>query len=276
MPQKMCWILLLRTYLGHLAYNLNNILLNNMVPVIVEVEDLYKTFKVGIQKVDVLNGISLKIYRGDMMVIFGPSGCGKSTLLHSIIGLEPPTKGKVRILGHDIYAYKNEDDRSEIRKKMIGMVYQQPNWIKSLNVIENIGFPMMLSGEDSQKTTEKAMKLLKDIKMEGWADYSPYELSSGQQQKTALCRALITNPEIIIADEPTGNLDYESGKELMNLLVDLNQNNGKTIIMVTHDLEYLRYTKHFVRLINGKLDSRLIRKEERDDILYESEKQKVL
>jgi putative ABC transport system ATP-binding protein len=145
-----------------------------------------------------------------------------------------------------------EDDRSEFRKLHIGMVYQQPNWIKALNVIENVSFPLLLLGVKKPEALEKAFDRLKSVNMQGWAYYLPGELSSGQQQRVSLSRALITDPEIIIADEPTGNLDFEAGQELMQLLTELNKTN-KTIIMVTHDLEYLRFAKTAVRMLNGQI-----------------------
>lgn len=241
-----------------------------ITPPIVEVNNLYKSFKVGPQWIKILNGITFEVPSGDFLIIFGPSGCGKSTLLHSIIGLEEPTKGTVKIFGHDMYSNTDEDARSEMRKKLIGMVYQQPNWIHSINVIENVAFPLVLMGYDTSRALSKAEKLLRDIKMEEWANHSPYELSSGQQQKIAVSRALITEPQLFIADEPTGNLDYESGNELMRLLTQLNRDYKKTILMVTHDLEYLKYSKHFIRMLNGSIDKRLSKDEDKEKIYNES------
>lgn len=187
------------------------------------------------------------------MVIFGPSGCGKSTLLHVLLGLEPPTKGKVIFFGKDLYAGTSEDDRAQFRKEHIGTVYQQANWIKSLSVLENVAFPLMLVGENKLTSLERAFESLRLLKMDHWADYSPSELSGGQQQRAALARAMITQPDVIFADEPTGNLDFESGQNLMQLLRELN-NIGKTIVMVTHDMEYIKYAKSAVNLRDGRLE----------------------
>lgn len=219
----------------------------------IQVEKVSKTFHVGVQDVEVLKDISLKIKSGDFAVIFGPSGCGKSTLLHVILGLEEPTAGQVRILSQNIYNGWGEDDRANFRKQKIGMVYQQPYWIKALNVAENTAFPLSLLGDEKAHALEKAQEVLKLVGMTEWAKYLPTELSSGQQQKVALARALITNPELLIADEPTGNLDYESGQELMQLLNDLNQKTDKTFLMVTHDLEYIRFAKTAVEMFDGTL-----------------------
>lgn len=221
-----------------------------MTDSIIKTVDIKKSFQVGAQSVEVLKGISFEIKKGDFVIIIGPSGCGKSTLLHTILGLEPPTSGVLTLLDFDLYKGTTEDDRSEFRKKHIGMVYQQPNWIKSFNVIDNVTFPLLLLGTDKSEMITLASKALERVGMMQWAFYRPTELSSGQQQKIAIARALITNPEIVIADEPTGNLDFESGQELMSILQELNKE-GKTIAMVTHDLEYLQFAHSAIRMLDG-------------------------
>jgi len=241
---------------------------------VVEVINLFKNFQVGLQQVKVLQGISFNIEEGDFLIVFGPSGCGKSTLLHTIIGLEKPTLGSVKMMGYDLYNNTTEDDRSDIRKKFVGMVYQQPNWIKSLNVIENVAFPLILLGKEREQSIKKAGELLKNVGMYSWSYFAPYMLSSGQQQKVALCRALISNPGIIIADEPTGNLDFDSSKEIMSILNKLNTEQKRTILMVTHDLEYLRYAKNFLRMLNGKIDERV--NKNKDELLFEIEKSRLM
>lgn len=220
---------------------------------IIRAEEVFKAFDIGTQMVLVLKGVTFSVTRGDFMVLFGASGCGKSTLLHILLGLEAPTKGKIMFLGEDMYAGRSEDDRAQFRKHHIGMVYQQSNWVKSLTVLENVAFPMMLLGEDKTKSLEKAYDTLKVMKMENWAHYHPMELSGGQQQRVAVARAIITDPEVLVADEPTGNLDYEAGQNLMYLLNDLNHM-GKTIIMVTHDLEYIRYSKTALNMKDGRIE----------------------
>lgn len=225
----------------------------NTNDVLIDVTHVHKSFHVGIQDVHVLKDISFQVVRGDFLVIFGPSGCGKSTLLHILLGLEGPSTGTLTFLGKNLYEHNIEDERSDFRKKHIGMVYQQPNWIKSLTVVENVSFPLLLLGKSKDESVKKAMELLDMVHMTEWAKYVPTELSSGQQQRIALIRALATDPEVIIADEPTGNLDYESGQALMELLQHMNEVQKKTVIMVTHDLEYLKYAKSAIRMFNGEV-----------------------
>lgn len=222
--------------------------------VIIKVEDIKKSFKVGSQNIEVLKGVNFEICKGDFMVIFGSSGCGKSTLLHTILGLEGPSSGKLLFFNEDIYEGKNEDYRSDFRKRHIGMVYQQANWIKSLNVRENVAFPLLLLGRQKADAYRKALDSLTSVGMKDWAEYVPTELSGGQQQKISLARALINDPKVIVADEPTGNLDYKSGVEIMELLTILNKQSQKTIVMVTHDLEYLKYATRVVKILDGAIE----------------------
>lgn len=216
----------------------------------IEINHIFKSLLVGDQRLDILKGIDLRVEMGDFLIIFGPSGCGKSTLLHAILGLEPPSSGKVIVLGEDLFALGGEDEISEFRKKHIGMIFQQPHWIKALTVIENVAFPLSLVGMGKAEALEKAKQYLNVVGMIDWAERHPSDLSSGQQQKVAMARGLIKEPEIIVADEPTGNLDYESGIDVLLLLQKLNIA-GKTILMVTHDLEYLAYAKTAVKMFDG-------------------------
>ncbi len=220
--------------------------------IILKTENVKMDFNVGGQIVSVLKGISLEIKKGDFAVIFGPSGCGKSTLLHCILGMEKPTSGKVIIDGSDLTTMV-EDEIVTFRKTRIGIVFQQSIWIKSLNVIENVSFPNVLKGMKVEEAQKLALENLKEVKLGDWADHHPSSLSSGQQQRVSLARALTLDPLIIVADEPTGNLDTVAGDELINLLVKLNQEEGKTIIMVTHDLEYLKFATKLFHIIDGLL-----------------------
>jgi len=226
-----------------------------MSELVFQIQQVSKSFHVATTDVPVLKNISFDIKAKDFVVIFGPSGCGKSTLLHTMLGLEEPTSGKVLFLGKNLYDGATEDERSDFRKQHAGMVYQQPNWIKALTVVENVAFPLYLLGVERSEAIVKAGQILRNLRLDRFVNYLPSELSSGQQQKVALARALITNPEVIIADEPTGNLDYESGRELMEMLSELNRS-GQTIIMVTHDLDYLKYAKTAIRIFDGKFIKR--------------------
>ncbi len=219
---------------------------------ILTADKVYKSFEVGSQTIEILKDINFSIQDGEFLVIFGPSGCGKSTLLHILLGLEPPTKGDLLFKDKNIYL-DNEDGRADIRKNYMGMVYQQPTWVKSQSVIQNVAIPLLMLGVNREEAMIKAEEKLKIVGMEDWADYFPMELSSGQQQKVSLARSLINDPELLVADEPTGNLDTISGQELMALLSSLKQE-GKTIIMVTHDLEYLDFADRIFYMLDGRVE----------------------
>jgi len=223
-----------------------------MAESILKIEDVKMDFKVGEQIVPVLKGINMEIKSGDFAVIFGPSGCGKSTLLHCILGMEKPTSGRVLLDNQDL-SPMTEDEIVKFRKTRIGIVFQQSIWIKSLNVVENVSFPNILKGMRIEEAQKLALETLKEVKLDGWADHHPSSLSSGQQQRVSLARALTLDPLVIVADEPTGNLDTVAGDELINLLSKLNKEQGKTIIMVTHDLEYLKFANKLFHIIDGLL-----------------------
>ena len=216
---------------------------------VLQLQEIHKTFQVGDQELEIIKGASFDVNQGDFLVLFGPSGCGKSTLLNILLGLEPPTKGEVIFLGDSIYKY-DDNKRGEIRKKSVGMVYQQANWVKALNVIENVYFPLTLMGVLPEEREKKAWEVLKLVGMESGAYQNPAELSSGQQQRISLARALISNPTLIVADEPTGNLDSKASKEIMDLFKKFNEEE-RTVIMATHDLEYLSYATRAVNVSDG-------------------------
>jgi putative ABC transport system ATP-binding protein len=220
--------------------------------VIISIRDLYKSYKVGKKMVPVLNGIDLNIHTGDFVIILGPSGCGKSTLLNTILGLEPPTTGEVLIKHHNMFAL-DEDKRADFRHTNFGMIYQRPNWIKSLNVSENIALPLDIVGQAHHSNIRLAEQALERFDLGDFRKYDASELSSGQQQKVAACRALITSPPIILADEPTGNLDSVSAATLMDDFIRLNDEYGRTIVMLTHNPNYAIYASKTVMMENGKV-----------------------
>jgi len=220
--------------------------------ILIETKNLKKSFLMKDKAVEVLKGINLKIYQGEFVIIFGPSGCGKSTLLNVLLGLESPTEGEVYFEGENFYSL-TEDQRALLRRYKVGMIYQQPLWISSLTVAGNVGFPLYLLGLSGEEIEKRTNKVLEMVEMEARRDFVPTEISSGQQQKVSLARALVINPILIIADEPTGNLDTVSGYQLVRTFLDLNEKQGKTIIMVTHDLEYLRFGKKVLHMIDGKI-----------------------
>ncbi len=216
---------------------------------ILELKDIFKTFQVGHNQVEIIKGVSFSVKRGEFIILFGPSGCGKSTILNILLGLEPPTSGTVTFIGDDLYSH-DEDERAQIRKEHVGMVYQQSNWVKSLNVIENVCFPLTLKGVDRLEREKIAWDLLKTVDIEQGGYQIAAELSSGQQQRVSLARALVSSPALIVADEPTGNLDSKASAEIMQLFSNFNKQ-GMTVIMVTHDLEYLSFATKAVQMSDG-------------------------
>lgn len=212
--------------------------------------DLKKSFYIGMpNEAQVLKGLNIEIEKGDFVIIFGPSGCGKSTLLHTLLGLEPPTSGTVAVDGKDFYA-DTEDKRAEYRRHNVGIIYQQPLWISALNVRGNVEFTLKLLDLDEGKINSRVDEVLQTVGMHDWKEYRPQDLSSGQQQKISLARALSIDPILLVADEPTGNLDTISGQQLIEKFTELNKR-GITIIMVTHDLEYLKYGNKIIHMIDG-------------------------
>ncbi len=217
---------------------------------ILRVENLTKIYGKGTTKVVALDDVSFKVDKGEFIAIVGASGSGKSTLLHLIGGVDRPTKGKVYIDGNDIYDL--DDDKLAIfRRRQIGLIYQFYNLIPILNVEENITLPLEL---DHQKVDVLELKnLLKTLGMENRKNHLPNELSGGQQQRTSIGRALITNPAIVLADEPTGNLDSKASDEIVDLLKKSNRDYNQTIIMITHNLEIAKCADRIIKLEDGKI-----------------------
>lgn len=220
--------------------------------VMVRMVGVEKYFEVGEKPVEVIKGIDLELYEGEFVIIYGPSGCGKSTLLHTMLGLEEPTRGEVYLGGKKLYAM-DEDHRSVYRAEKVGMVFQRAEWIKALNVWENVGYPLYLMGRGMSEVRDEVMEQLGRVGMMEHAYQQPSELSGGQQQRVAMARALISQPEVLVADEPTGNLDTTSGTELMRLLAMLNREEGRTVIMVTHDLGFLPLATKKVGMVDGRV-----------------------
>lgn len=221
--------------------------------VVIRLRGVHKTYDTGFRKVQAVRGVDLDINSKDFVIIFGPSGCGKSTLLNVILGLDEPDEGKVFVRGEDVYA-KTEDERAYFRTNRMGVVYQQPTWIKSLSVIDNIAFPLFLKGISTKSAHQLAVRQLEEINMVEYKDHRPVELSGGQQQKISLARALVNNPWTLLLDEPTGNLDSESGDDVIHSLKKINKEGKRTIIMVTHNYSYLLYANKVVHMIDGKVE----------------------
>jgi len=217
---------------------------------IIKIEDAWKTYKLGNVDLTVLKGVSLAIKQGSFVAIMGPSGSGKSTLLHIIGALDLPSKGKAYISGRDI-SKMSEDELSKIRGQKIGFVFQQFNLLHNLTAMENVTLPMVFQGVNEKERKERAEKLLVSLGLEKRLNHKPNELSGGERQRIAIARALANDPDIIVADEPTGNLDSTTGKKIMDILVDLHKNEKKTIIVVTHDPNIADYTEQTVNIKDG-------------------------
>lgn len=217
---------------------------------ILKVENLTKIYGKGTTEVKALDNVSFKVDKGEFVAIVGASGSGKSTLLHLIGGVDRPTSGKVIINGKDIYKY-NDDELAIFRRREIGLVYQFYNLIPILNVEENITLPLKLDGREVDE--QKLNELLKILGIENRRTHLPNELSGGQQQRTSIGRALITNPAIVLADEPTGNLDSKSSDEIVELLKKSNKEYNQTIIMITHNMDIAKCADRILRIEDGKI-----------------------
>ena len=217
---------------------------------ILRVENLSKVYGKGTTQVTALDNISFKVEKGEFVAIVGASGSGKSTLLHLIGGVDRPTSGKVFIDGKDIYKF-SDDELAIFRRRQVGIIYQFYNLIPILNVEENITLPLNLDNREVDK--KRLDKLINLLGLNNRRTHLPNELSGGQQQRTAIGRAMITNPAIILADEPTGNLDSKSSDEIVELLKKSNRDYNQTIIMITHDMEIAKFADRIIKIEDGKI-----------------------
>ena len=219
---------------------------------ILRTENLSKIYGTGDKKVNALDNLSLEIKKGEFVSIIGPSGSGKSTLLHMLGSVDQPTEGKIYIEGTDISSM-NETESALFRRKSIGMIYQAYNLIPTLNVEKNISLPMLLDGVEPEK--EEFYKIVEMLGLSERLDHFPNQLSGGQQQRVAIGRALIYKPSIILADEPTGNLDSKNSKVILELLKRSNKEYNQTIIMITHDEKVALSADRMITIIDGKIAS---------------------
>jgi putative ABC transport system ATP-binding protein len=224
-----------------------------MTKPIIEIKDVWKTYTMGDNILHVLKGVNLTIHKKEFIAILGPSGSGKSTLMNQIGVLDIPTRGKVLLDGHDISTL-DESELAKIRGQKIGFIFQQFNLIPTLSALENVLLPTLFQDDSKEEQKERAMMLLTRMGLADRTHHKPSELSGGQQQRVAIARALINDPDIILADEPTGNLDSASGKDVMKMLTDLHHNEGKTIILVTHDTHLINYSKRTIYLKDGEIE----------------------
>ncbi|HOV90607.1 MAG TPA: ABC transporter ATP-binding protein [Syntrophorhabdaceae bacterium] len=226
-------------------------------PPIVDIINISKSYKRGIQVVPVLNDITFSIPEGEFTALMGPSGSGKTTLLNLIAGIDRPDKGAIVIAEMDITKL-SESELADWRAEHVGFVFQFYNLIPVLNAIENVELPLLLTGLSKKERREHCEIALKVVGLEDRMDHYPGELSGGQQQRVAIARAIVTDPTIIVADEPTGDLDRRSAEEIMELLERLNLESGKTIIMVTHDPRAAKKARAIKYLDKGVLDNNVL------------------
>ncbi len=218
-----------------------------------ELQDVWKIYDLGKIKLEVLRGVSLQITRGDFVILLGPSGSGKSTLLNIVSCLDVPTKGKVLLEGKDV-SKLSEDQLAEVRGRKIGFVFQQFNLLPHLTAAENVTMPAIFRGTSPAERRKKAKELLTSVGLENRMTHRPGELSGGERQRVAIARSLSNDPEIIVADEPTGNVDSKTGAHIMEILRKLNQEKGHTVIVVTHDIELQSFANRVIKIRDGELE----------------------
>jgi lipoprotein-releasing system ATP-binding protein len=229
---------------------------------ILTTQNLCKTYRTGPQEVEVLRGIDLEVSAGEIVVIMGPSGVGKSTLLHLIGGLDRPSSGEVLIDGDDLFSLR-EKELAVFRNKAIGFVFQFHHLLPEFSALENVMIPGMMHGRDMSVVTEKANSILGEIGLGERLSHKPSELSGGEQQRVAVARALVNNPRLVLADEPTGNLDKNNSEALYELILELNIKHGQTFIIVTHNELMATHAQRVIELEDGRIKNNLTAKTQR-------------
>jgi putative ABC transport system ATP-binding protein len=219
---------------------------------LIELRHVNKSFQVGKNTISVLKDINFKIYPREFIIILGPSGSGKSTLLNTLLGLEYPTTGKVLINGQDL-TQLTPNKLAKFRYRTFGIVFQKADWVRSMNVIQNVALPLAINNVGRKERMKIATERLKEMGIDDHSNYMPTELSGGQQQKVSVSRALTGNPPILVADEPTGNLDTESAGKVMRFFRDLNERLEKTLLMVTHNIDYVSYATRTIYIRDGQI-----------------------
>jgi len=218
-----------------------------------EIKKITKVYKMGEVLVNALRGVSFHVDKGQFVAIMGPSGSGKSTLMHIIGCLDHPSEGSFIMDGEDI-SKVNDNKLAEIRNKKIGFVFQQFNLLNRVNILNNVEVPLIYAGVNSKKRKNLVKQVLENVGLSNRLKHRPNEISGGEKQRAAIARALVNNPLIILADEPTGNLDTKNGEEIMGIFNKLNQE-GHTIIMVTHELEIAKYAQRIIHLRDGLIEN---------------------
>ena len=220
---------------------------------IIRLEDICRIYRVGSQEVRALDGVSLSVYKNEYVAIMGPSGSGKSTLMNILGCLDSPDSGRYILNGTDV-SEMDDGELADVRNREIGFVFQSFNLLPRYNALENVALPMVYAGVPAGERREKAAQALRSVGLEDRMDHRPNELSGGQRQRVALARALINNPSIILADEPTGNLDTHTSVEIMRLFDEIYRG-GNTVIVVTHEEDIAAYAHRVIRLRDGRVES---------------------
>ncbi|MBI2846571.1 MAG: ABC transporter ATP-binding protein [Chloroflexi bacterium] len=223
----------------------------------IEIENMVKIYRMGQVEVQALRGITCRVEKGEMVSIMGPSGSGKTTLMNIIGCLDKPTSGSYKLGGIEV-SKLNDDQLAEIRSKKIGFVFQSFNLLPRTTAIDNVELPMVYG--DGKNRRKRAMEALEKVGLSDRARHRPSELSGGEQQRVAIARALVNNPSIILADEPTGNLDSRTSEEIMSVLKELNQRDGITVVIVTHERDIAEHTRRIINIRDGKVSGDILLK----------------
>jgi putative ABC transport system ATP-binding protein len=221
---------------------------------VIQIRDIRKVYQMGEIKVHALKGISLEIHQGEITTIMGPSGSGKSTLMNILGCLDQPTSGTYYLDGEDV-SQMTDDELAHVRNRRVGFVFQNFNLLARTSAIDNVQLPLIYAGIPAKERRPRAQQVLESVGLGDRLHHTPNELSGGQQQRVAIARSLVNNPSIILADEPTGNLDSKSGEEVMAILQRLNRESGITIVMVTHDPHISHYTQRIFHLFDGEIEN---------------------
>jgi len=220
---------------------------------VIRIKNVKKIYQMGKEHIQAVNGISLNIRQGEVCCLLGKSGSGKSTLLNLIAGLEKPTSGEI-IFNKKHIERMNEDQLADFRQKYVGFVFQSYNLLPTLTAMENVTLPLIFKNVPLKERNDRAMEMLKNVGLEERAHHKPHEMSGGQQQRVSIARAFINSPQVVFADEPTGNLDTRTTYEMMDLITAMAKKNNQTLVIVTHDLELAEYADRIVMLSDGIIE----------------------
>jgi putative ABC transport system ATP-binding protein len=224
---------------------------------IIEVTDLVKDYDTGAVLVHALRGVSLAVKRGEMVAVMGPSGCGKTTLLNCLSGIDDVTEGRILIEGTDISTL-DDNTKTAYRARRMGFIFQFYNLLPVLTAVENVELPLLVSGTPPRESRQRAMDALRQVGLENWAEHKPAQLSGGQRQRVTIARALVNEPAIVWADEPTGDLDSATADEIMTLMQELNREQGLTFVIVTHDPGIAARCHRIIQMQDGRIEREVV------------------